>query len=353
MASKQLLSSAKILIVDDDPSILAFYQMILEREGYTQIKTTLDSCGVLALFVEYEPDILILDIAMPHLDGLQLLKILQGSVQGGLSLPVLVATAYPTRDNRFRALSEGAVEVVSKPFDRSELVLRVSNLLKVRMAVHEVEAQTHALFLELLERTEQLSSYQAELKEAQMEVIERLARAAEQHDEETSEHTHRVSITAGLLARSLGLSAEEAHVIQRAAPLHDVGKIGVPDSILLKPGRFSPEEYAVMQRHCRFGADLLSGGRSEIVQMAECIALTHHEKWNGHGYPHGLEGQEVPIEGRIVAVADVFDALTHGRPYKEAWPLEAALEEIRQQSGRQFDPKVVEAFLQLPHEELV
>ncbi len=353
MASKELLSSARILIVDDDPDILTLYRTLLGLEGYANIRTTSDSCGVLAMFVEYEPDILILDIAMPHLDGLQLLKVLQGSVQGGLSLPVLVATAYPSADNRFKALSGGAIEVLSKPFDRSELVLRVNNLLQVRMAVHEVEAQTHAMFLELLERTEQLSSYQVELKEAQLEVIERLARAAEQHDGETARHTHRVSITAGLLARCLGLSPDEAQIIQRAAPLHDVGKIGVPDSILLKPGKFTPQEYAVMQRHCRFGADLLSGGRSEVVQMAECIALTHHEKWDGQGYPHGLQGEEVPIEGRIVSVADVFDALTHDRPYKEAWPLEEALQEIRLQSGVQFDPQVVKAFMLLPHGELV
>ncbi|MDF2440034.1 MAG: cyclic di-GMP phosphodiesterase, partial [Abditibacteriota bacterium] len=183
--------------------------------------------------------------------------------------------------------------------------------------------------------------------------IARLARAGEQHDDETGKHTVRVAVTAGLIAQALGLGADRIEIIQRAAPLHDVGKIGVSDSILLKPGRLTEEEFRCMQQHSKIGSELLSGGRSEIVQLAECIALNHHEKWNGCGYPQGLEGENIPIEGRIVAVADVFDALTHERPYKKAWSIDDAKNEISRQAGQQFDPKVVASFLQLPHQELV
>ena len=353
MVSDEIRNSAKILIVDDDTSYLRLYRTILEREGYADIKTARDPRGVLATFVEYQPDLLILDIAMPHLDGLQLLDILQRAVREDLSLPVLVSTAHGDASTRERAFCAGAVEVVAKPFDHHEFVLRVGNLLRVRMAVHEVESQTLALFQELLERTEEVSSYQAELKQAQLEVIARLARAGEQRDDDTGQHTQRVAVTSALLGSGLGLSDEEVEILLRAAPLHDVGKIGVPDSILLKPAKLSPEEFLNMQRHCRFGADLLAGGRSDVVKMAELIALSHHERWNGQGYPFGLQKDDVPREGRILTVADVFDALTHRRPYKDAWPIQDALREIQSQAGQQFDPEVVEVFMALPHAELV
>lgn len=353
MGSEALLASAKILIVDDDWDMLELCASILRLAGYVHIVTTPDPRGVLALFVEYNPDILILDINMPYLDGLQLLAMLQQVAPEGLTLPVIVTTALPTPDQRYQALSIGAVDVLAKPFDSQEFVLRISNLLKIRMALRDVETQSQALFQELLDRTEALACSRLELKEAQLEVIARLARAGEQHDDNTGQHTQRVAVTAGLLAQELGLSRHEVEVLQRAAPLHDVGKLGIPDSILLKSGRLTTAERVIMQRHCSFGSELLSGGRSEIVQMAECLALTHHERWNGCGYPRGLDKENVPLQGRILAVADVFDALTHQRTYKTAWSVDAAMAEIRRQAGQQFDPQVVAAFLQLPHLELV
>ncbi len=347
------MTTARIMVVDDDLDMLKLYSSILRSAGYGNVQTTSDPRGVLALYIEFDPDILVLDIMMPHLDGFQLLKILQNSAANSRPLPILMATAYPTSQNRYEALSQGAVEMISKPFDCAEFLFRVRNLLQIRLALRDAEEQTHALFQELLDRTDELSHYQLELKEAQLEVIARLARAGEQHDDETGQHTQRVAVTAGLLAAGLGLDDGEVEIIQRAAPLHDVGKIGVPDSILLKPGRLTEQERKIMQRHCLGGAGLLAGGRSEIVQRAEVIALSHHEKWNGQGYPLGLAGEDIPLEGRILAVADVFDALTHARPYKDAWTHEDAVQEIQNQSGAHFDPKIVNSFLELSHAELV
>jgi len=339
--------------VDDDVAILALYESILKAAGYQHVRTTPDPHGVIALFVEFDPDLLILDVMMPQLDGLQLLGILQQAAHNALALPILVATAYPTPENRYASLCSGAVDFLEKPFDRREFVLRIRNLLQLRLAARDAQDQTSALFQELLERTDELSQYQLELKEAQLEVIARLARAGEQHDDETGQHTQRVAVTTGLIAMGLGLDDEEIESIHQAAPLHDVGKIGGPDSILRKPGKLTTQEHAIMRRHCLGGAGLLAGGRSEIVQKAEVIALSHHERWNGEGYPKGLEKEDIPLEGRIVAVADVFDALTHVRPYKDAWTIGDALQEIQNQSGEHFDPQVVDSFMELPHDELI
>ena len=349
----ECLLAAKILIVDDDPNLLRMCETVLRRAGYNNVQTTIDPRGVLARFVEDEPDILILDIMMPDIDGLQILDVLQRTMREELTLPILVTTGLPTPERRHAALAKGAVDLLEKPFELDDFVLRVRNLLRIRLAFRDVQEQNQALFKELLDRADELEEYQVELKEAQLEVIARLARAGEQHDDETGKHTLRVAATSALIAQGLGLTNDHVELIQRAAPLHDVGKIGVPDSILLKPAKLTAPEFHFMQQHCRMGSELLSGGRSEIVQLAECIALSHHEKWNGCGYPLGLGEEKIPLEGRILAVADVFDALTHERPYKVAWPIADALEEISRQSGHQFDPKIVDSFLQLPHADLV
>lgn len=345
--------SSKILIVDDDEGALRLFEAALRATGYTNIKSTPDSRGVLAHFVEEDPDILILDIMMPHLNGFQLLGLLQDSVGEGLSLPVLMTTAALTTERKHTALERGAIDVMEKPFEMEDFLLRVRNLLKLRAPYRELEAQNRVLFEELIDRTDELVNYRLELKETQLEVISRLARAGEQHDDDTGKHTQRVAIISALLAQELGLSEEHIEVIQKAAPLHDVGKIGVSDSILLKPGKLTAEEFRRMQKHCELGAELLSGGRSEVLKVAETIALSHHERWNGKGYPHGLAGENIPLEGRILAVADVFDALTHERPYKHAWSIADAKTEICQQTGQQFDPQIVECFMKLPHDRLI
>jgi putative two-component system response regulator len=353
MVSHESLCSAKILIVDDDETTLSLCVTLLQMAGYTNIITALDSRQVLARFVEDDPDIVIIDIMMPHVNGFQLLELLHRSQPEGLSLPVLLTTALPTADMHHKALLKGAVDLIGKPFHAEDFVLRVRNLLRIRLAFRDVQEQNRVLFEELVKRADELADYQLELDETQLEVIARLAHAGEQHDDETGKHTQRVAIVSGLIAQQLGFSAGKREVLQRAAPLHDVGKIGVPDAILLKPGRLTDEEILLMQQHCQIGSGLLSGGRSEIVQLAECIAMTHHERWDGQGYPLGLVGEAIPIEGRILAVADVFDALTHERRYKQAWSITEATEEISRQAGQHFDPQIVASFLKLSHIDLI
>jgi putative two-component system response regulator len=260
--------------------------------------------------------------------------------------PILVLTADITPEATERALSSGARDFVTKPFNSREVLLRIKNLLEVRFLQLELRKQNLTLDRRVRERTEDLHM-------ARLNALERLALAAEFRDDDTREHTRRVGRTSGLIARLLGLERDEVELITIAAPLHDVGKIGVPDRILLKPGKLTDQEFEIMQRHVEIGRSILSGSDAPVLEMSAQIASSHHEWWDGRGYLAGLAGTEIPIAGRIVAVADVFDALTHDRPYKEAWTVEAALEEIRSLSGRQFDPDVVEAFETLNHRELL
>ncbi len=339
------LLHAKILLVDDDPANIQLLQDILGLAGFTNIKSTSDPRGVLALFVEFEPDLILLDLSMPYITGHELLTMLKPMIHETDYVPVLVLTGEHSFEARHSALAAGASDLLTKPFMPDEVLVRATNLLRLRFRQMRLQQQVR-------ERTQELEQYQLELKEAQLETISRLARAAEHRDDDTGRHTQRVGLLCAMIAQSLGRPHHENQLLQFAAPLHDVGKIGIPDSILLKPGKFSEVERKVMQRHCIIGGELLCGGRSETVQMAERIARSHHERWDGSGYPQGLAKVEIDIESRIVAIADVFDALTHDRPYKQAWSIEEAVAEIKAQSGRQFDPEIVEAFLTLSHQDL-
>lgn len=339
------LLQAKILIVDDDINNVRLLQDILRVNGFTDVKGTDDPRGVISLFIEYDPDLVILDLNMPHVNGFELLNMMQPLVEEMDYLPVLVVTAEHSYDARRQALTNGASDFLTKPFLADEVYVRITNMLRLRHRTNFLKEQVRV-------RTQQLEQYQLELKEAQLETIMRLARAAEHRDDETGRHTQRVGLLSDMLARNLGWQEHKAQLLHFAAPLHDVGKIGIPDSILLKPGKFTETEYKIMQRHAKIGAELLSGGHSEIIQTAERIALTHHERWNGQGYPFGLKGEDIAIEGRILAIVDVFDALTHERPYKKAWSLDEALDELKMQQGKQFDPLLIDCFLSLPREEL-
>jgi putative two-component system response regulator len=245
-----------------------------------------------------------------------------------------------------RALGNGAKDFLVKPLDAIEVLLRIRNLLETRFLQLEFRKQNLALEQRVYDQS-------VDLSDARLEMLARLARAAEYRDDDTGEHTQRVGRTSGLMAGALGLDAQEVELIRHAATLHDVGKIGVPDRILLKPGSLTAAEFEVMKGHVGVGAEILSGSRSPLLRVAEQVALTHHEWWDGSGYRSGLRADEIPLAGRIVAVADVFDALTHDRPYKSAVPLDQALEEIRCLSGRQFDPSLVAAFEQLDHRTLL
>jgi putative two-component system response regulator len=353
MIDAALLRRARILIVDDEAGNVAVLEDILRVNGYAEIRSVTDPCDAVAVTEEFAPDLIILDLHMPRLDGFEVMQQVQEIDKTPFLLPILVVSGDYATGTKRRALLCGARDFLARPFDAIEIALRVENLLEARLLQLQLHEQNQQLEDLICERTQELEQAQLDVKEAHMEIIVRLALAGELHDNDTGEHTQRVSITAAMIAQVMGLEPEQVELLRRAAPLHDVGKIGVADPILLKPARLNEHEFNVIKDHCRVGAQLLSGGNAELVQMAERIALAHHEHWNGSGYPLGLRGEEIPLEARILAVADVFDALTHDRPYKNAWALEAAVDEISRQSGHQFDPQVVEAFLSLPHHDLL
>jgi putative nucleotidyltransferase with HDIG domain len=331
-AAEDHAKNARILIVDDQEANVRLLEGILKRAaGYHALRSTTDSREVLSLFAEFQPDLILLDLHMPHLDGFAVMEELKELVPPGAFLPILVLTADVTPEAKQRALAGGAKDFLAKPFDPIEVLLRIKNLLETR-------------FLHIELRTQ--------LADAHLEVIDRLAIAAEYRDDETGEHIKRVGQTSALLARALKLPSEQVLLIRRAATLHDVGKIGIPEHILLKPGRLTPDEFNDMKSHTTIGARILSGGQFPLLRMAEEIALTHHERWDGSGYPRGLKEEAIPLVGRIVAVADVFDILTHPRPYKKAWLAEEAIAELQRVAGTQFDPAIVAAFLDLHQDTL-
>ena len=344
-ASTSELQRARILIVDDEPANVLLLERLLGRAGYENVESTTDSAQVLPLCTQRPPDLVLLDLHMPTPDGFEVMRQLDPWITEG-ALAVIVLTADTTVDVRQAALSGGAKDFLVKPLDTVEVLLRIKNQLETRLL--HVQLRRQALALE-----QQVYQQHEDLDDARLEMLHRLARASEYRDDDTGEHTQRVGHTSALVARALDLADEDVTIIRHAAQLHDVGKIAVPDSVLLKPGSLDEHELEAMKKHVRAGADMLANSRSPLLQIAERIALTHHEWWDGSGYLSGLSGDEIPLPGRIVAIADVFDALTHDRPYKRALPLEMALDEIRNLRGRQFDPRVVEAFETLPHEELV
>ncbi len=335
------MDNEKILVIDDDESALRMMRRRLEREGYTDLFLTSSPEEGLIKFDTWDPDLLILDLNMPTLDGFQVLTALRQRNPDQLAeTPVLILTGEGGQDNKLHALSLGARDFLSKPFDPAELSMRVKGNLQVRKLLMTVSADNVQLELRIRART-------AELEKANLEIIQRLMAAAEYRDDDTGSHIGRISKYSALLAQSLKLDETAQEMIRRASPMHDLGKIGIPDRILLKPGKLTPEEWEVMKTHSQIGADLLSNSVSQLLNMAEEIALTHHEKWNGMGYPRGLKQTEIPVSGRIVAVVDVFDALTSERPYKQAWPTDRALEVLRSDSGTHFDPEIVEAFFEI------
>ena len=335
----------RILIIDDTPDNVSLLSVIFHQAGYTQIKGHSEPRSALDMVREFAPDLVILDLMMPGVSGLDVLAGLP-SISRNRFLPILVVTSNTDNEMRHAALSAGATDFIARPHQPFDVILRARNLLQTRALHMELEARNRTLEAEVLARTLHLEQIQCELKVAQLDVIERLALAGEHHDDDTGAHTRRVALSCRHIAQKLGLPPCQIELLFRAAPLHDVGKIGVPDSILLKPGKLTSDEFDIVKRHCEIGAHLLSGGHSDFLEAARTIALSHHERFDGSGYPQKLEGDDIPPEGRIVAVADVFDALTHERPYKTAWPIEDAREEIQKQAGKQFDPLVVEAFLE-------
>ncbi len=277
---------------------------------------------------------------MPHLDGFEILKELSATAEEGAFLPVLMLTADISPETKRRALSVGADDFLCKPFDAVEVTLRARNLLEQRWLHLREQRQNIVLETRVEERTRELAT-------AQIEALGRLALAAEYRDDDTGQHTARVGSLCALIATALGQSKQDTALLRLAAALHDIGKIGIPDRILLKEGSLTPSERAIMQTHTTIGAEILGRSTSPLLQLAREIAMSHHERWDGEGYPAGLKGEQIPYPARIVAVADTFDALIHKRPYKRAWPLQEALREMQAQRGRQFDPAVLLEFFAL------
>ncbi len=336
--SSRVFKNARILIVDDEPVNVELLRRLLERAGFSRIETTNDSRQALDLYVKFRPDLILLDLHMPFRDGLEVMDELNQIAEASY-LPILMLTGDDTPEAKREALSRGAKDFLNKPFHSDEVLLRIGTLLETRFLYLQIQSQNQILEAKVRDRTR-------ELEAAQIEIIERLARAAEFRDDNTGQHTERVGQMSALLARQIGLSDTQVSLIRRAAPLHDVGKIGIPDSILMKLGKLTAEEFELVKTHTTIGARILSGSRFTILRLAEEIAYNHHERWDGSGYI-GTRGSDIPLAGRIVAVADVFDALTQKRPYKSAWPVTEAIAEIDRQRGRQFDPALVDAFLRV------
>lgn len=344
----------RILVVDDEPGNVVLLEYVLKDGGYNNMRGVTDARLAFTEFCDYEPDLILLDLMMPHVDGFGVLEQIHSVLGPDSYLPVLVLTADGNVETKRRALSSGATDFLTKPFDQLEVILRIENLLRTRWQHLQLVRQNHWLDETVRERTEELRQAQAtvvasmaQLEAAQTEMLGRLAQAAEYRDDDTGQHTYRVGHLAGRIARRMGLSSSTADLIERAAPLHDVGKIGISDTILLKPGTLTPNERDIMRTHTLIGGRLLSLGRSTLVKTAENIACYHHEHWNGAGYPHGIAGEEIPVEAQVVSVADVYDALTHERPYKPAWGPDVAVAEIERQRGLQFSPLAVDAFLEI------
>jgi putative two-component system response regulator len=340
------LSNARVLVVDDEHANVRLLERLLSRWGFADVVSTTSSARAVALCRKSRPDILLLDLQMPDPNGFRLMELLADEIQGPTRLPVVVLTADISADVRRKALAGGARDFLTKPFDPTEVELRVRNLLETRRLQLELQSHNETLERRVRERTHDLDI-------ARLETLERLALAGEYRDDNTHEHAERVGRSVARIAAALGEPAEEVELIRRAAPLHDIGKIGVPDAILLKPGKLDRRERQLMKGHAAMGHQILSGSGSRVLQLSAEIALTHHERWDGEGYPVGRRGDEIPLSGRVTALADVFDALMHRRPYKQAWSIDAALAEIRHEAGRHFDPTVWEVFETLEPESLL
>jgi len=336
---KDIIKRSKILIVDDQEANITLLTGILRERGFIGLQSLTDSRLVLPLFLEFEPDLVLLDLRMPHVDGLSLLKQLRSRIPEGVYLPFLIITGDLSEQSKQAALTLGAKDFLTKPLRLNEAVLRIYNLLETRFLYLELQEQNRVLDELVRERTR-------DLQLAHDQILRHLALAADYRDDLTGLHAQRVGVLAALLAQTIGVPEDEVKLIRGAAPLHDLGKIGIPDQILLKAGELTPEEYEIVKTHVAIGGRILSGSSFPLLKMAEQIARYHHEHWDGSGYL-SMKGDAIPLAARLTAVADTFDVLTHSRPYKPASPLEDVLAEMTKERGRQFDPAVVDALLKL------
>ena len=327
----------QVIIVDDNPVNLKLMENLVRRAGDYSLTTFQDSAEGLAWCLENTPDLLIVDYMMPPPDGLEFIRRFREN-PGNADIPVLMITADHEKETRYAALETGANDFLTKPIDNAEFRARLHNMLALRRSQKALTDRAAWLADKVAEAT-------GEILAREREMIVRLSRAAEYRDPETGAHIQRMSNYSRLIANQIGLPPAEQDLILRAAPMHDVGKIAIRDEILLKPGKLDAEEFAIMKTHAVKGYELLRGSASSLLDAAALIAWTHHEKFDGSGYPRGLAGDAIPLHGRIVAVADVFDALTSERPYKKAWKIEDAVRNLEEGAGSHFDPHCVDAFV--------
>ncbi|WP_028579217.1 response regulator [Desulfogranum japonicum] len=317
-----------ILIVDDTAENITVLSRILVDYN---VKVANNGPKALEIALRFKPNLILLDIMMPQMDGYAVCLRLKQDLRTK-NIPVIFVTSMDEVTDEARGFELGAVDYITKPVSPPVVLARVKTHLKLY-------DQNRALEELVNERTK-------ELNESRLEIIRRLGLAAEYKDNETGMHVIRMSCYCKILATAIGMSNEEVDLILNASPMHDVGKIGIADDILLKPGRLNDKERAIMERHTEIGAKIIGEHDNPLLKMARTVALTHHEKWNGSGYPKGLKGEDIPLVGRIAAVADVFDALISKRPYKEAWPVEKAVALFKEESGQHFDPALIEVFVQ-------
>ena len=341
---------SRILVVDDEDNNLLVMEAMLIPLGY-EVTMARDGMEALEKVRSLPPDVILLDIMMPKMDGFTVVKRLKGDENTKI-IPVVMVTALSETEDRVRALEVGADDFLTKPVDVTELQARVASLLKVKAYNDHMRDYQKELEGEVAKRTEQLRQALKEVKARSLDTIYRLSRAAEHRDESTGAHIQRVSNYSDAIARNMGLDDEFVEAILYASPMHDVGKIGIPDHVLMKPGKLEPDEWEIMQQHTVIGAKILENSDTDFMKLSEIIALTHHEKWDGSGYPKGLQGADIPLAGRIVAIADVFDALASKRPYKDAFSIEKSLNIIRETRGKHFDPDVVDTFFAIEDEVL-
>jgi putative two-component system response regulator len=355
------IKQSKVMIVDDEPLNIKVLRRLLELEGFTNFCTTTESPTAISLIRQEQPDIVLLDLMMPYVSGLDILAEVRADAELSF-VPILILTAVTDRETRIRAVELGATDFLNKPIDASELLPRVRNVLAVKSFQDQLRNYNNDLELAVRQQT-------AELEKSHRDLVRCLAQAAEYRDDDTGHHVLRVGRYARLIGEALGFDSKTLDTLEQAALLHDIGKIGIPDAVLLKPGKLTEDEFAVMQKHANFGkrilarcsadeessirrhaevgARILEVGTSQLLDMARTIAITHHERWDGTGYPLGLKGKDIPLVGRIVAAADVFDALSSRRCYKEPFPLDKCFEIMREQRGQQFDPDVLDAFFKV------